>query len=165
MFSSSVLRKLGMQVWELKSVCVVSCDQLKCLKWSSTLPTVRFGLLSISSMQEASNQLKFDNFVGCMVMIPLVMEWPGNGLGSSSKAASLCLTNSVPVGHFLSITIWCVVSMKQFVKSGGSQFHRFPWIFHNCHGVFSQADGLYNEGIGKLVPWLNNCLNNGRKYI
>ena len=76
-----------MQVSELQTVCEVSCDQLKCLKWSSTPPTVRYGLLSVSWMRETSNQLPFIvTFVRCMVMMPLVMEWSGDVLGSFNES-------------------------------------------------------------------------------
>ena len=130
MRSPAVLRQAGHASFRASvCVCVVSCDQWKCLKWSSTPPTVRYGLLSVSGIRETSNQLTFIvNSVRCMVKMPLVMEWSGDGLGSSQ-----CMMNSILVGHIWSMTIWCVLSMKKLVRTGGSQFLCFPWIFHNCH--------------------------------
>ena len=80
--------------------------------------------------------------------------WSGDGLGSSTKAASLCMTNSLLVGHLWSMTIWCVLSIKKFVRTGGSQFLHSPWIFHNFQGAFSTKLWQINCDI-------ENCAHDG----
>lgn len=71
-----------------------------------------------------------------------------------NEGASLCMTSSIPVGHLWSMTIWCVLSMKKFMRTGGSQFLRFPWIFHKCRGVFSTK-------LWQIDYDIENCAHDG----
>ena len=75
--------------------------RLKCSRWSSAPPTVKYGLLSVFWMHEMWNWRIF------IVMWSTlwkwrVMEWWGNGLESSTKVAIMCMTSRGAAGRLQS---------------------------------------------------------------
>jgi hypothetical protein len=73
--------------------------RLKCLRWSSAPPTVKYGLLSVFWMQEMWNRLIFIvRYVKYTVKMPWVMEW-WNGSERSTKVVITCMTSRGAAGR------------------------------------------------------------------
>jgi hypothetical protein len=87
-----------------KQIVFTFCSvRLKCSRWSSAPPTVKYGLLSVILMQEMWNRLMFIvRYVKYTVKMPRVMEWWGNGLESSTKVVITCMTSRGEAGRLSS---------------------------------------------------------------
>jgi hypothetical protein len=114
-----------------KQIVFTYCStRLKCSRWLSAPPTVKYGLLSVFWMQEMWNRLIFIvRYVKYTVKMPWVLESWGSGLESSTKVLITCMTSRGAAGR--------------------------RW---------SQAAMFYEEGIQKLVPRYDKCLNNCGNY-
>ena len=72
------------------------------------------------------------------------------------------------------MVIWCVRSTKECVTTDISQFLICPCTFLRFQGIYSMAlsvvaniagGRILQEGIQKLVPRYDKCLNNGGEYV
>ena len=112
--------------------------------------------------------------VKCMVTMRWVIAWLGNGFGCSMKDERTCTMRREVGVHLWWVMIWCLKSTKKCVATDISQFMICPCTFLRFQGLYSmtssvvltsQAAAFHEEGIQKLVPRYNKCLNNGCKYV
>ena len=149
----------------------------KGLRQLKGLPTVKYGLQFVFWTLGMCYQVRFiTRSVKCMKTMRWVMGWLGNGFGCSMKEERTCTMRREVGVHLWWRMIWCVRSTKECVTTDISQIVICPCTFLRFQGLCdivsshlgyqkAQAGAFYEEGIKKLVPRYDKCLNNGGEYV
>ena len=154
-----------MQVSELQSVCVVGCDQFKCLNWLSTPPTeiwsvIRF--LNARNIKAADIHRQLCEVYGeNAISDGMVRRWV-----RKFNEGHISVLDEQRTGRPSFINDDLVRTVDETIcEDRRFTISSLSFNFPQLSWSFLQADGFYNEGIEKLVPRLNKCLNNGGDYV